>query len=791
MRYRLDELGWLQFETLMQALFKASLGPGVESWAGKGDLGRDCYCASQLPFPASKLQDGPFLFQVKFVAGANAAGANFKNLLVGAVKAEAIRILARIEEGIWNEPSHYVLVTNCPLTTSIRADLAKEIAKVCPNSTVSMLGGQDVEGLLIAHPELRRSFPQLLGLADLSQLIKEQVNKELSESSSAAMSVALGLEKVFVPTSAFEKAKEILAKYSFAVLEGPPEMGKTAIARMIGVIRLLDGWEVFECRSPTDFFAAYEKNRKQFFIADDAFGRTEFDPSSGKEWERELDKILHRLNSDHQLCWTSRKHILERALKRMDLQGMAGEFPKPSAVIVDAAKLDLREKTLMLLRHAQSAELAPEEISVVKKFGKQIVGSSHFTPERIRRFVQNVLPEMPKSIVDSEQLTALVKQAISDPTVSMRKSFSALSPGHRLVLYMMVVQGWWTERDELRADYVAAASTFEVNEPFDDVSDELVGAFLREVGTVNDPYLDWIHPSVRDLVIDQLSENARDRERFIEQGGARVIGLALSELGGEEGKRDRPLLRTKADWIALSKTLDRLVSSMPAPQIHSAIRSISAVDRESLSSEEAIFLQDLMHRLFEGILKRLIKGENVLTIGILRDLCELSVSVFPPEVLPNPQLLWENAVSAAAHSGTEGIDYNCAFDAASLFELVALLWKNEPRFLRAAGFPERIEHVISQIVMRLETYAIGESDWSLDDERDVLDGVRSAVEKLQLLGASGANWTQLANHLGYVLEHCEDMVREAKTGEDDGYEQRTVDESAFTMEMVEAVLADL
>jgi hypothetical protein len=64
LRYRLDDLGWYQFEWLCQSLLKASIGLGVECWGGHSDLGRDAYCQSDLPFPSnSSISKGPFCFK--------------------------------------------------------------------------------------------------------------------------------------------------------------------------------------------------------------------------------------------------------------------------------------------------------------------------------------------------------------------------------------------------------------------------------------------------------------------------------------------------------------------------------------------------------------------------------------------------------------------------------------------------------------------------------------------------------------------------------------------------------
>ena len=73
LRYKLDDLGAYQFEKLVQSLLKERVSLSVESWGNRGDFGRDAYTASSLRFPDKNVTSpGPFLFQVKFVEGANA-----------------------------------------------------------------------------------------------------------------------------------------------------------------------------------------------------------------------------------------------------------------------------------------------------------------------------------------------------------------------------------------------------------------------------------------------------------------------------------------------------------------------------------------------------------------------------------------------------------------------------------------------------------------------------------------------------------------------------------------------
>lgn len=137
-------------------------------------------------------------------------------------------------------------------------------------------------------------------------------------------------------------------------------MGKTAIAWMVSLAQLTQWWSAIVCSEPSEFFQSYKKEDSQIFIADDAFGRTEYDPSRLRKWETDLNRVLRNLNPTHWLIWTSRKHILERARSQMDLEGEACKYPDPGAVLVNASKLSLEQKSLILYRHAKAKLLDTE-----------------------------------------------------------------------------------------------------------------------------------------------------------------------------------------------------------------------------------------------------------------------------------------------------------------------------------------------------------------------------------------------------------------------------------------------
>jgi len=510
-RYRLDDLGWYQFEWLVQAVLKDHLGIGVESWGGRGDHGRDAWCRGPLRFPSKHGKTkGPFLFQVKFIENANAAGANAIPKLIAATKAEA----ARISQHSFGHRSsslckNYILLSNCCVSPEDRHAVSSLISEVLPNAKTHCLGGNDVCDLLDLNPALRKSFPQLLSLRDLDALLASVVNHEIIERSSAAISYARDVAAVFVPTDAYIQAWEVLKKHHFVVLEGPPEMGKSAIGWMIALAQIASGWEACVCDAPDDFFRGLRTDASQIFVADDAFGRTEYDPSRGAKWEGQLHRVFARLGDTHWLVWTSRKHILERARKHMDMQGAAHGFPQPGEVLVDASRLTVQDKALILYRHAKYGLSDGDLRRLIQRRATAIVHHDAFTPERIRRFVTEAVPQLATDAPaqsDSDAIATRIRQEIQNPTERMRKCFHALSIPHKWMLLSLLESERYATTEDVLSAYRAQYGESGIKPS--EILDELAEAFVRIKGTTQ-RYVEWIHPSYRELVIEQLREGGR------------------------------------------------------------------------------------------------------------------------------------------------------------------------------------------------------------------------------------------------------------------------------------------
>lgn len=485
-RYRLDDLGWFQFEWLCQSLLKAKFGDGIESWGGSGDWGRDAYFSGALQFPSEgQLNPGPFLFQMKFVSEANAAGAKPAPNLKQAVAAECSRIEERLRNGTCEKVIHYVLMTNTPITASLRQRITGKLSEVVADGQVTVLGANDICDFLDNSPNIRVAFPQILGLRDIQELLRAVVDKAVVERSNLAIERAAALAQVFVPTTAYNRTLEILQEHSFAVITGPPEMGKTTIARVIGLGKLGEEWESFECHKPDDFLQMIKRDRPQIFIADDAFGSTEFRPDAAHAWAKDLDGIISSLDERHWLLWTSRPTPLNEAIEKMHLQGKAEKFPEPGEVQVDAAGLNIREKALILYRHAKAMDLELETKAVIKKHASMIIRNKHFTPERIRRFINDKLGEILQSSEACGISDNLIREAISseieEPTESMSKSFRALDNAHQRFLISMLDAGSGAVKVQKVSDIYTQIYSGSIMKDPALLADDLSSHFIRKM----------------------------------------------------------------------------------------------------------------------------------------------------------------------------------------------------------------------------------------------------------------------------------------------------------------------
>ncbi len=409
--YSLDRLGWLQFEQLCTQLLELEGGLPRTAWTGSSDRCRSALSDAPVGPPLlAYAMPGPVLLHCAWV-----------NRRSGAAVETMVRQLAAERWEDLRTANSFLLLSNAGL------DRPLEVPAGLERIRVGVLGERELGERIDARPELRQAMPSLLGLRPLEELIEPALDRRSSLDRHAARELAT----VFVPTRAHRRALEVLGEHRFAVLTGPPEMGKTAIARMVALAQQTCGWEAHECTSPEGVFSAFDPRRAQVFIADDAFGSTEYRADAAERWARAMERLLRSLDERHWLIWTSRPAPLRAALRRLHRERGAERFPAPAKVLVDASDLDVAEKTLILFRHAKAAEL-PHGIRYAIRFrGPEIVANRHFTPERIRRLIARLQ-------AGDENVGEATERELTTATDAMAASFSTLAREHRDLLVALL-----------------------------------------------------------------------------------------------------------------------------------------------------------------------------------------------------------------------------------------------------------------------------------------------------------------------------------------------------------------
>jgi hypothetical protein len=450
--YDLDRLGWLQFQQLCTRLLELDAGVPGSNWTGDADRWRFTRRDEELrPPPLAYPLPGPVLIQTAWVTPG-----------IGTRVSAAVKRLAFEQPEQLRDVASYLLLCNGELEPPLSEPAGEA------HLLVGAMGRREIGARIDALPELRLLMPSLLGLRRLDGLI----DGEVADRSTLDRRAAHELAEVFVPTRAYHRAVSVLGEHRFAVLTGPPEMGKTAIARMVGLAKMTTGWEAHECTGPGEVARALDPAARQVFIADDAFGSTEYRADAAELWAREMERLLRSLDDRHWLIWTSRPAPLHAALRRLHRERGAERFPAPARVLVDAGNLDIAEKTLILLRHAKGARL-PEWIRrKLRLRGPAVVANPHFTPERIRRLMVT-LRRGQDSVPDA------ITAELTRPTAAMARSLDALADEHRdlLVALLDTPPGPVPERELVAA--LRRHHDGSLSHPPTELVDRLADHFLR------------------------------------------------------------------------------------------------------------------------------------------------------------------------------------------------------------------------------------------------------------------------------------------------------------------------
>ncbi len=721
--YRLDELGWLQFDRLCSLVLEAEAGLSDLRWRGQADTGRVALVDEQVVWPDRGIRfQGPVSVAVIWIRDERMFESRLSEFTDRVALLE-VEVEARL-----------VVLTNLDGAAALEA--LRQDGRALFEQVV-VLGAREIGASLDRDPGLRAAMPSVLGLRDLGPLIDGDVLRRSSLDAGRAQELA----RVFWPTRAYERARAVLDEHRFVVLTGPPEMGKTAIAQMLALAQLTAGWEAHECTDPDQVWPVFDRERRQLFVADDAFGSTEYRPDAAERWARGLGRLLAMLDSRHWLIWTSRPAPLKAGLRRVQRERGSERFPSPGEVLVDASDLDLAEKTLILFRHAKGCSASGRARELVRSAALSIVEHPHFTPERIRRFVTDRLEELSGLAVDGEmRLLSAVERELASPTEAMRASFAALEREHRdLLISLLDAPAGLIDERELAAT-VRRHHAGGLSRPPGELIDRLTDHFLR----ITPLGIGWVHPSWRDLVIDELRTDPTARRRFLAGCGVDGVTLALSTAGGVAGDRTLPLLINDADWDLLGDRAHQLLRELDDKDIARFLLGLNGALTAITDQSQAREAQSLAAELLGATKRAWDQRYRSLPVFLLEAWYAVSAKLH--ERLDAPLL---GPTWAELHPGSlllENPDRSELARADEWLALAEMLSRYDPAALEALGFFGRDRDLLARLIATLARAAADEDLHALSE--NVLARIEALVPDLAAGARSAIQIGRLAEGLG-------------------------------------------
>jgi hypothetical protein len=190
--------------------------------------------------------------------------------------------------------------------------------------------------------------------------------------------------------------------------------------------------------------------------------------------------------------------------------------------------------------------------------------------------------------------------------------------------------------------------------------------------------VDWVHPSWRDLVIDELATDAAERHRFLRSCGVDGAAVALAGAGGAEGARERPLLRSDADWDALGDGLHHLCAELDEAE---AVRLLDVI--------AAAGPDDEVKALAELVLRRLRWSGKAVSVDAIGAWAAVSRWLDPRPDPPAVTLTWLALEPHHPPSTPEELERM-----ADWLRLAELLTERAPDLMKGLGFPERYSEIL-------------------------------------------------------------------------------------------------
>jgi hypothetical protein len=300
-------------------------------------------------------------------------GSSFSDL-----RASARREVPKMDK---EKPDRYLFVTSQDLNRTQKDTLAGDLQPWL-SDTADLLTQADINGLITRHPLVEQQHFKLW-LASTT-ILERIVQSGIWERSEALLEDIRDRVKLYVPTSSFQAAYELLDAKHVVVLTGSPGVGKSMLAEMIALRYWHENWQIVSVGTDVDdAWEAYRSGRRQVFLYDDFLGQTDLSERRAKD--RSIIRLMDRVarSPDKRLVMTTRSQILQQA--RLTSEPIAHADLRVVEFVLEVAAYGAIQRARILYNHLYFSTLSRE---VVRDY---VENSSYWRVVRHKNFSPRIL----------------------------------------------------------------------------------------------------------------------------------------------------------------------------------------------------------------------------------------------------------------------------------------------------------------------------------------------------------------------------------------------------------------
>jgi len=210
----------------------------------------------------------------------------------------------------------------------------------------------------------------------------------------------------------------------------------------------------------------------------------------------------------------------------------------------------------------------------------------------------------------------------------------------------------------------------------------------------------WVHPSWRDLVIDELATNPGERRRFLSNCTIEGFLLAISIGGGASGERNFPLLLADEDWDAATDRLHELIGDLDEPSLHRLFSALEAALEGARENHTRSEVRALAMSVLGVLARRWDDAHTAIPAALLGSWFAAASKLPELEAVPDLTSTWIEFLPPS-RIDIESDQELRRFD--EWLRLAEILEERSPETLERFQFPERQAEVFSLFLEDTET----------------------------------------------------------------------------------------